>query len=220
MLTQRLTHQLLGFSALKDQNKDVSTPRNDAVTTMQVFERTLDALDRGGPAPLDMQSVTSRVLPPASPAVAAQLMRVRRQYEEYRSYARNILEGTNEARAAGVAYIIDNNTHLLGEMNTAVFLLQDEAERRVQRLYYIQGGALFLGLLAFFVLSTQVRRSVLEPLRYLSKASDSISRGNVAQPVELSGAEELLTLGSAIERLRLAMKHLVPSTTSSDSGGF
>jgi nitrate/nitrite-specific signal transduction histidine kinase len=182
---------------------------------MQVFERTLDALDRGGPAPLDMQSVTSRVLPEASPAVADQLLRVRRAYENYRTHARSILDGTTESRLASVNYIIENNTELLSEMNTAVFLFQDEAERRVKRLYFIQGGALALGLLAFFVLSAHVRRSVLEPLRYLSKTSDSISRGNVVHPVEVAGAKELMTLGSAIERLRLAMKNMLP-----DAGGF
>lgn len=215
MLTQRLTHQLLGYSTLRDQGKATSEQRNAALATMQVFERTLDALDRGGPAPLDMQSVTSRVLPEASAAVADQLLRVRRAYESYRTQARGILDGSNEARLAGVNYIIENNTELLSEMNTAVFLFQDEAERRVKRLYYIQGGALALGLLAFLVLSAHVRRSVLEPLRYLSKTSDSISRGNVVQPVEVAGARELMTLGSAIERLRLTMKNILP-----DAGGF
>jgi methyl-accepting chemotaxis protein len=215
MLTQRLAHQLLGYSTLRDQGKTTAELRNATLATMQVFERTLDALERGGPAPLDMQSVTSRVLPEASPAVADQLQRVRRAYENYRGQARNILDGPAEARQLGVNYVIENNTELLSEMNTAVFLFQDEAERRVKRLYYIQGGALALGLLAFLVLSAHVRRSVLEPLRYLSKTSDSISRGNVVQPVEVGGARELMTLGSAIERLRLAMKNMLP-----DAGGF
>lgn len=218
MLTQRLTHQLLGYSTLKDQGKATADQRNAALTTMQLFERTLDALDRGGPAPLDMQSVTSRVLPSASPAVADQLLRVRRSYEKYRDHARSILDGSAEARLTGVNYVIENNTELLSEMNTAVFLLQDEAERRVKRLYYIQGGAAMLGLLAFLVLSAHVRRSVLEPLRYLSKTSDSISRGNVISPVEVAGARELITLGAAIERLRLAMKNMVPSMSASDGG--
>ncbi len=218
MLTQRLTHQLLGYSALTDQGKPTTEQRSAALESMQVFERTLDALDHGGPAPLDMQSVTNRTLPAASPAVSAQLQRVRRAYEEYRPHAKTILDGSSEARNASVAFIISHNTGILSEMNSAVFLLQEEAEHRVKRLYYIQGGAFLLGLLAFFVLSSQVRRGVLDPLRYLSRASDAISRGNVTQPVELSGAHELVTLGSAIERLRLAMKHLVPAGHSRESG--
>lgn len=210
MLSQRLTHQLLGYSTMKDRGRDIQIQRGAVLGTMMVFEKTLVALDHGGPAPLDLEMVNTRTLPVASTAVSDQLTRVLRTYENYRRYARDILEGSDEQRAVAVNYIIDHNTELLSEMNTAVFLAQNEAEERVRQLYYIQASALLAGVLVFLLLLSQVRHTVVEPLKRLSLASDMISRGEVNRPVDVSGPEELAALGASVERLRLAMKHLLP----------
>ena len=98
MLTQRMTHQLLGYAALRERGQDTQAQRAAVLTTMQVFERTLDALDKGGPAPLDLQLVNVRDTPRASAAVSEQLSRVRRLYETYREAARDILDADSARR--------------------------------------------------------------------------------------------------------------------------
>jgi methyl-accepting chemotaxis protein len=211
MLTQRMTHQLLAFGAMRDRAEDAQVQRQAVLTSMQVFETTLRALDQGGPAPMDLQMVNVRDTPAASLAVSAQLARVRSLWEDYRSEARAILEGQSQQRISGQKYIIEHNTELLSEMNSVVSLLQAEAEARVSKLYYIQGGAVILAvLLALFVMSS-VRRSVVEPLAHLNLVSDSISRGQVHLPVDIRGPTEVKALGASVERLRVAMKNLLPS---------
>jgi nitrate/nitrite-specific signal transduction histidine kinase len=61
-----------------------------------------------------------------------------------------------------------------------------------------------------------VRRSVVEPLQHLNLVSDSISRGQVHMPVEVRGPSEVRALGASVERLRIAMKNLLPSADGPD----
>jgi len=220
MLTQRMAHQLLGYSQLRDQGKPAQAERQALLLTLQVFEKTLEALDHGGPAPMDLQLVNLRQTPPASAAVSAQLARVRGLYWAHEKQARVILDGTEAERHQAVAYIIENNSELLSEMNTAVSILQSEGEARVRQLYYIQGGALLLALLVFWLLASYVERTVIEPLKRLSIVADAISRGDVQFPVEVSGAKELARLGASVERLRVAMKNLMPSGETAELAGL
>lgn len=215
MLTQRMTHQLLGYASLKAEGQDTQTQRGVVLSSMQVFEKTLHALEHGGPAPLDLQMVNVRNTPPASAAVAAQLRRVRQIYEPYRASARAILDGSPEARQKGVAYIISNNTELLSEMNTGVFLMQAEAEGRVQVLYYVQAAAVLIGLVFAFVLSALTRRTVVEPLRSLNELSDAMSRGDVNRRIAARGPTEIHELGASFERLRVSIKNMLTEPTQS-----
>lgn len=211
MLTQRITHQLLGFAAQAAEGQDTQAQRSAVLQSMQVFEKTLQALEHGGPAPLDLQMVNMRSAPRASRAVGFQLNRVSGLYKSYRMQARTILDGNAEERKTAVAYIIQNNTELLSEMNTAVNLMQSEAEDRILLLYYVQAGAIAMGLFMAFMLSTITRRTVVEPLRELNLLSDAMSRGDVNRSISARGPTEIHELGSSFERLRVAMKNLIGS---------
>jgi methyl-accepting chemotaxis protein len=220
MLSQRMTHQLLGFGRLKDRGQDAEAQRQAVLLTLQVFEKTLEALDHGGPAPLDLQLATLRNVPAASQAVSAQLDRVRRVYRQYAVQARLVLDGSPRERELGQAYVLQNNTELLSEMNTAVSIMQAEAEARVKQLYYVQGAAVCLGILLFWLLSGYVQRTVVEPLDRLTALSDSISRGEVHLPVEVRGPAEFARLGASVERLRVAMKNLLPTRDANELAGL
>ncbi len=209
MLTQRMTHQLLGYAAKADAGTDTTGTRQAVLLTMQAFETTLQALERGGPAPMDLQMVQMRETPAATPAVGAQLARVGALYAPFRTQARAILDGDAARRRGAVQYIIDQNTELLSEMTTAVNLMQAEAEKRVQTLYYVQAGAVLLGLLFCWVLSSVTRRTVVEPLRELNLMSDAMSRGDMHRRIVAQGPSEIHELGSSFERLRVSMKNLL-----------
>lgn len=218
MLTQRITHQLLGYASLADNGADTQAQRAAVVSSMQVFEKTLHALAEGGPAPLDLQMVNMRATPPASKAVAAQLRRVNNLYDPYRLQARDILDGSAQQRREGVAYIIAHNTELLSEMNTGVNMMQAEAESRVNMLYYVQGAALLLGVFMSWLLSAVTRRTIVEPLRQLNQVSDAMSRGEVHRRISAQGPREIHELGSSFERLRVSMKNLLAAPA--DQSGF
>ena len=218
MLTQRMTHQLLGFSAQTEAGRDTQVQRAAVIRSMQVFEQTLNALHRGGLAPLDLQMANLRPTPPASVVVAEQLQRVTSLYSPYKVHAGAILSGSKTKRLAGVSYVIENNTELLSEMNTAVSLMQAEVESRVQLLNYLQVAAMGLGLVLALLLSLLTRRTVVEPLRELNRVSDAMSRGDVNRQIRVAGPTEIHQLGSSFERLRVAMKNLLGAPSRADTG--
>jgi methyl-accepting chemotaxis protein len=217
MLTQRMTHQLMAYASRVDHHQDTEAARARVQTSMQVFERTLNALQVGGQAPLDLESVNVRSLPPASIHVRHQLDRVLGVYKQYRSESKGILDGDASLRARGVAYITEHNTELLSEMNSAVNLMQAEAEGRVSELYVIQAVALGLGLLFSRLLSALTRRSVVHPLEQLNAISNAMSRGDVYRPIEIAGPKEIRELGSSFERLRVSLKSVLGEANSPGS---
>jgi len=220
MLTQRFTHQLLGYASQAQSGHDTQSQRAAVLSSMQVFEKTLHALERGGPAPLDLQMVNVRTTPAATASVGTQLARVRDLYVPFQKNARAILDGTDSERDQGVRYIIANNTELLSEMNTAVNLMQSEAESRVLLLYYVQAGAVGVGLFLGLLLSAVTKRTVVQPLRELNQLSDAMSRGDVNRRIQAQGPTEIHELGSSFERLRVAMKNLVTAPPSGLGGGL
>jgi methyl-accepting chemotaxis protein len=49
-------------------------------------------------------------------------------------------------------------------------------------------------------------RPITRRVSYLTQRANDISRGNLAESVELSGNDELSQLGEALERLRVSMQ--------------
>ncbi|UJR82830.1 type IV pili methyl-accepting chemotaxis transducer N-terminal domain-containing protein [Sandaracinus amylolyticus] len=209
MLTQRMTHQLMTYAARADAGADAADARQRVRTTMRVFETTLDALASGGPAPIDLQLASFRDCPPASRTVARRLEVVRHLYASYRHAAQSILEGTPEARRAGIETITTLETELLGEMDTAVTLLQREAEAKVSELFVIQGVALLASLVLTLLLVRWVRSGVTAPLEKLREAAEEMSLGNLHKTVPVAGAAELRSLAESIERMRTSLRTLL-----------
>jgi nitrate/nitrite-specific signal transduction histidine kinase len=217
MLTQRMTHQLLTYSSRLDAAADVADARARVRGTMRVFETTLDALDQGGPAPIDLQMASFRDVPAASRPVAARLALVRSTYQPYREAAQKILTGDLSARAAGIETIVTIESDLLAEMDAAVSLLQREAEAKVNELFLIQGAALALSLLFTVALMRWVRSSVTEPLERLREAAEEMSLGNLHKSVPVSGSAELRSLGESFDRMRTSLRTLLTSSRHNDA---
>lgn len=216
MLTQRMTHQLLTYASKVDAGIDPTEARNRVKGTMRVFETTLMALIEGGPAPTDLQMTTFRDCPPGSHAVAQRLLGVREIYQRYRSGAEAVLGKSPDARRAGIETIIGIESDLLMEMDSAVSLLQREAERKVTDLYFIQGGSLLLAVVLTFLLMRWVRLSVLDPLDKLREAAEEMSLGNLHRAVPAQGSLELRSLAESFERMRTSVRALLESRRRSD----
>jgi methyl-accepting chemotaxis protein len=209
MLTQRMTHQLFTYATMVDTGADVTDARQRVATTMRVFESTLDALENGGPAPVDLQMASFRDCPPASSVVGQRLAIVRRTYGMYKRAAEDVLRGDAGGRTAGIASIRAMESELLAEMDAAVTLLQGEAEAKVTELFKIQGLALFLSVLLTWLLLRWVRAGVTQPLERLREAAEEMSLGNLHKAVPVTGSPELRSLAQSIDRLRTSLRALM-----------
>jgi len=216
MLSQRMTHQLFTYASRVDSGADAQDARERVLTTIRVFESTLDALDRGGKAPTDLHMATFRTLPPASGDVVSRIERVRSVYSRYRVASSSVLDGSALQRADGLRGIVATETELLAELDSVVTLLQGEAESKVRSLLFVQVAATFLGLVLTFLLLRWVRSGVTDPLEKLRDAAEDMSLGNLVRPVPVGGAAELRSLAESFERMRMSLRTLLASRQSDE----
>jgi nitrate/nitrite-specific signal transduction histidine kinase len=217
MLTQRMTQQLMGYATMADRGEDAGAQREAAVSSMQVFENTLHALEKGGLAPLDLQLVHLQDIPATSEEVGVQLRQIRESYVPLRAQGRAILNGSKESRQEAVAFLIKNNSELLGEVEAATNMLRVELGRRALLMGTIQKTGMIWGLIMTLALLFLARKLFIAPLIQLNEATTKMSRGDIFQPIAVEGPDEFRELGSSFERLRVAMRNFLGASASGSS---
>ncbi len=125
MLSQKMTKELLLFSEGYLSSEKVAS-------TIDVFHNTLNSLYHGGKAPLDLTQTQFAELPkPESKEVTDQLQKVESIWKQFRENALQILKEKEQPSLENVKKI---NVALLEEMNKAVFLMDEEAHRKVHSI--------------------------------------------------------------------------------------
>jgi signal transduction histidine kinase len=201
MLSQKMTKEILFFS------QGALTPEK-VLNTIDVFHQTLRALTYGGKAPLDLIQTKFTTLPePSSSAVVEQLKKVKSIWIPFSENAKRYLK---EKNASSLAYLKDSNVLLLGEMNKAVFLLDEEAAGKVASLRKVLlWGSVVLSilfLLTLFVVRKNVQ-IIFEKLKQSYKEVQSLNRAKDCVIDHLS--HELKTPISILDTsLKLLQKRL------------
>lgn len=218
MLTQKMTKEAAQLvNAAHDHNDAVvSTMRDQVQNTMRVFEMTLFALRRGGPAPLDIEMTHLRDSPPAAtPAIAKQLEIVMTAWEPFKKSMNDVVRsGGNDTAAA--ATVMATNAQLLGQMNTAVDLMQQDSEQKVNVLFIVQTVALLVG---FFLVAAGIwaaRATVARPLLDLAAAAHAMSTGDLSVKLTSRGTDEVRELARSFDRMRASMVALGTKGTDDD----
>ncbi len=142
MLSQKMTKEILLFSGGHMSSENV-------VNTINVFDATLNSLYHGGRAPLDLAQTKFAELPrPASKEVVDQLQKVESTWKVFRENATKIVEAKDQPSLEHIKKI---NVNLLEEMNRAVFLMDEEAARKVQSVRTLLLGGCVALLVLFLV---------------------------------------------------------------------
>jgi nitrate/nitrite-specific signal transduction histidine kinase len=144
MLSQKMTKEILLFSEGHLSSEKV-------INTINVFHATLNSLNHGGKAPLDLAQTQFVELPrPSSKMVVDQLQKVESTWGKYRENASEILAEKNQLPLEQIKEI---NVPLLQEMNNAVFLMDQEATKKVQtvRNLLIAGCVVLVALFLFTI---------------------------------------------------------------------
>ena len=146
MLSQKMTKEILLFS------EGYLSPEKVA-STINVFHDTLNSLYHGGRAPLDLAQTQFADLPkPESKEVIDQLQKVESIWKQFRENALQILE---EKEQPSLEHVKKINVALLEEMNKAVFLMDEEAHRKVYsiRVFLLVGCA---ALVVLFLITLRI----------------------------------------------------------------
>ena len=209
MLTQKMSKETLIYYRISNQDNPSRTAQvNGAVQvakTMEVFEKTLFALKNGGPAPLDLKMTRFRDCPPAETTeIDDQLGRVINLWEPIKAAINKVIKSKGKDFWA-MDYVIANNVDLLANMNKVVFMMQEQAEKKVALMVKVQAFAIGLGLLIVVISIFAIKSSVITPLKSLIGSAESMSTGDLSSEVEATGLKEIEVLSSSLNRMRMSL---------------
>ncbi|MBX2798511.1 MAG: type IV pili methyl-accepting chemotaxis transducer N-terminal domain-containing protein [Myxococcales bacterium] len=216
MLSQKMSKEILQFNAFaRAQNAaDVSKMEDQVRATMGVFDTTLSALKDGGRAPTDLaQTQFAELTGTQDPETASQLGVVQAKWEPFQAALNQILasKGTDEA---ATAYVVGNSVDLLKNMNQAVGLMQEDAERRVSMLLVVQFCLFFIGIGLVIFGWLNLRRSVTEPLVELKSVAERLASGDLEVDVPPQEVLELQNLGNSFREMRDELKSTISNLKS------
>ncbi|SHF53044.1 Hpt domain-containing protein [Mariniphaga anaerophila] len=161
MLSQKMTKETILF-------KEGRLEKADVLQTMKVFQLTESAMKDGGNAPLDLEMTRFRTLPVMEDSSIVQQIRViNRLWNEFQPKVEDFLENKSES---SFNYVINNNVHLLNNIDSFVVMLQRSSERKTKQLVFLVGlfslitFALITALI-LFVVSRKHQRKIIDANR-------------------------------------------------------
>ena len=184
MLSQRMTKESLLF-------KDGVIEKDKPLLSMQVFDTTLDALNIGGSAPLDLKMKNMRHLPAMEdPETRDQLNKVTAIWQHFEA---NLLEYINNEEVDNANYetIVARSEELLKEMNKAVFMMQETAEGKVKLFYIMIIIIIFLTIYAYLFSISIAKKHIIHPLEELQVFGKNVIAGNYEINNKIEGHDEI-----------------------------
>jgi two-component system, NarL family, nitrate/nitrite sensor histidine kinase NarX len=198
MLAQSLTYQALEISqeSINDQDRVLNE-------TIQTFEQTLTALQKGGLAPYS-DSQMQALPPPPDEITQLQLEQVRQAWLAFRQELVKLSQaapGSPEQQVA-IEAILDQSPALTQASDRAVQLYEAAARRKLAYLRLVQTAFLSSAILLLAAGWWITRRSVIEPLEKLDQAAEAIGKGDLMTLVAVEGPQEVAMLSRTFDGMR------------------
>ncbi len=213
MLLQKMTKELWelelarGSASADSKLIDPATITKAVRASIAVFEKTDDALARGGAAPttLDPSGDTAQV-PRASAKAAALLGQVDALWRPFKADAESALDKSDPATMAKVQAA---NAGLAKALNLVVDQMQAEAQGKVTTLLATQAACVVLALVGALLVLYNMRFQVIAPIESLRDYARRVAGGDLACDIQGRFIHELAMLKqdvcSMVDDLRRSM---------------
>ena len=209
MLSQKMSKEMLLFMSKSQKQGRIDTASADQVReTMKVFTMTLESLIKSGKAPLalDLEKTKYRHIPGAKGPVLDQLGTVNALWQQFPDHTERVLNGDNNQE--NLKWIHTNNVALLKEMNTAVVMMQKQAESSVRFLLTFQG--IFIGVAAgFSVFTFFIIRSITTRLKLADAFTETLGGGDLTVASGISGSDELGKIGASLDAMAMNLRKMI-----------
>lgn len=207
MLSEKLTKEY--FLELETARANGKTPSLDAmIKTEQLFEISLDALDRGGNTYLDLAMQQPAVLPPASAEVSAQLQQVKALWQTQKTLLASIANSSYST--ADLFEINKHSADVLKNMNKAVMMFTAEADHRIAVMERNQFIAAACAILIVILFTSMIARSILRSINSTIETARRISSGDLKQYGATNYAtNEMGTLSRSVEQMRVSLHDII-----------
>ncbi|WP_038181118.1 methyl-accepting chemotaxis protein [Vibrio rhizosphaerae] len=206
MLSQKMTKEF--FLALEQASLTGKAPDLSIMNaTQELFEVSLEALNKGGKTYLDLTMKQPVTLPPAPENISQQLNKVMALWREQQQMMGGI--STHIAPDA-LQEINQKSLEILKNMNAAVSLFAEASEQKILVMERNQVIAAIVAILLSVMVSAVVSRSILRSIRQALKTTDRISSGNlVGEGYQVFRKNELGLLAKNIEQMRASLHDVI-----------
>lgn len=205
MLTQKISKEFL----LLRLSQDASSREKMAaqlIKSVDVFERTHNALLNGGQAPLTLNPTGERAELPGSSGEAAAKLR------DAGAIAERFLSPAHAGQAAGTTSATldaEAEGRLLTALNSAVEALQTQSESKITLMLQAQGLCIALSLASLLVALFMIQKGLFQPMANLLRYSGAVAAGNLEALPEGEYAHELLTLKNSVQAMVTNLRHVM-----------
>lgn len=209
MLSQKMSKELHHFMWKSQKAGKLDTASADQVRrTMKVFSMTLEALTLSGKAPLalDLEKTKYRHIPAATDPARGQLNTVNALWKQFPTRIEKILAGDN--KQPDLDWIHKNNVALLKEMNTAVVMMQEQAESSVSFLLTLQVIFIFVAA-GFSVFAFFIIRSITTRLKLADAFTETFGQGDLTAVSGISGTDELGKIGGSLDAMAMNLRKMI-----------
>ncbi|ACS80415.1 methyl-accepting chemotaxis protein [Maridesulfovibrio salexigens] len=191
MLSQKISKEVMLYMLDSSQEHKKLVHK-----TEQIFSKTLAALTNSGQAPLTLNiNGPAASIPKPDATVAVQLRKVDAVWNSYSNMVNKILVGSQQVAPDALSA---KSLELLKEMNTAVVMLQKNAENNTRMLVYMQIGFTVLAILCVIAVLVMLRKRISSPLERLKNYALAVAGDNLDAEISGNYEAELLELKNAI----------------------
>lgn len=215
MLSQKMSKESMTLihQNMMNDSEALAKTQKSLINTIAVFDITLNALTNSGSAPLSLDLAGEKAdLPAATDAAQSQLQVVSQLWIPFKVSVEKLIKDKKEL---DVQQILKTNLPLLTAMNSAVVLLQKQAERKVTQLLIGQLVCLGFGLIILFFIIYWARKKIVKPLQQSSSFASGLSLGDLTNSIQLDQKDEIGELSAALNDMNTSLNGMIKNIMES-----
>jgi len=210
MLSQQISKEILLLQIKKTKTGAADPELSKKIREkIKIFDITLTALQNSGDAPLsiDLENTKYRKCPKAGEPAFSQLKQVDKIWKEFSGHADAVLRN-GEKFDESLKWIVENNSLLLKEMNTAVTMMQKQSEKRVTNLLSSQFAGIFLGICSMIFAILTVF-SIIKRMEKVKNFSTELGAGNFTVTSGIESKDELGIIGRLLDEMAKKLNGMI-----------
>lgn len=211
MLSQKMAKEVLLYHQAVSSNQDGTAMKKQVLSTMELFDKTLNSLANSGQAPVTVDPAgPAKLIPAASKEVGKQLATVESFWAAYQKDIRLILDKHELNKD-----FLSNSLNVLKEMNKAVGMMQAESEERVQGLIISQIVGIIVMALIVAVALLVISRKIIAPMNKFKDAMGKMSGGDLTHLCSIQSKDEIGEVNQALNDMSARLAQIVDDVKQS-----
>ncbi len=199
MLSQKMTKEVLSISG----NLDVEANRQALAKTYQLFQKSHQGLLKGDAA---------MGLPPTTDkTVLSQMEIVNSLWEKFSPNIQVVLQkdGSDKEFKEAIGNLLSSNIPLLKEMNKAVGLYEQFAQRKIGFLRNLLISGVFLSVIVTYLCWLMISSRIVKPIHKVVKMIQEMEKGHQVARLAMHNADEIGQMANAMDDFADNLEHEV-----------